>query len=99
MKTTLAEQDVGAENIHKEDAEGKHYQGGEGALSQVVFHLHILLLPLLLKHLFLLVIIVIVILGLFRDDIWCGAVGCVLCDQGERLGLILRIDKLKIILF
>ena len=21
---------------------------------------------------------------LFRDDIWCGAGGCVLCDQGER---------------
>ena len=35
VKTTLAEQNVGAENIHKEDAEGEHYQGGEGALSEV----------------------------------------------------------------
>lgn len=36
MTTTFAEQYVGTENIHKEDAEGEHYQGGEGALSQVI---------------------------------------------------------------
>ena len=36
MKTNFAEQYVGTEDIHKEDEEGEHYQGGEGALSQVI---------------------------------------------------------------
>ena len=36
VKATLAEHYACAENIHKEDAEGEHYQGGEGALSQVI---------------------------------------------------------------
>ena len=35
VKATLAEHYACAENIHKEDAEGEHYQGGEGALSEV----------------------------------------------------------------
>ena len=54
VKTTLAEQNVGAENIHKEDAEGEHYQGGEGALSQVIYHFTFLSCSaFLLKHLLL----------------------------------------------
>ena len=69
MKTTFAEQYVGTENIHKEDEEGEHYQGGEGALSQVIDLLSCSCSSI----------------SLFRDDIWCGAVGCVLCDQGEGL--------------
>ena len=35
VNITLAEDYVGTENIHKEDSEGEHYQGREGALSEV----------------------------------------------------------------
>ena len=69
VNITLAEHYVGTENIHKEDSEGEHYQGCEGALSEVSF---------LFNQFFLFTSFV-------RDDIWCGAVGCVLCDQGERM--------------